>query len=244
MTIDTTPKRAKGLWLIPVGLILLSFIPIITGSLRVTQLGGGPAIMPQQDRFTEFPLPVILHIVAGITFSIGGAFQFLPALRRGKRSWHRMAGRVLIPAGFVLALAGMWMASFTVLPAGDGPALRVIRLVFGTYMIVCLILAVRAIIRRQFVTHGAWMTRAYALGIAAGTQAFFLIPGSGLVGSANELYRAIAMGAAWLVNLGVAELVIRRRVRIRVRGREAGRARRAIAVGLHVEEDATAPQVL
>jgi uncharacterized membrane protein len=243
MTIDTAPKRARGVWLIPTGLILLASIPIITGSLRLTQLGGGPAIMPQQDRFTDFPLPVILHIVAGITFSIGGAFQFLPALRRGKRSWHKLAGRVLIPAGFVLALAGLWMACFSALPAGDGPALQVIRVVFGTYMIVCLTLAVRAIVRRQFVAHGAWMTRAYAIGIAAGTQAFFLIPGSGLVGSANELYRAIAMAAAWMVNLGVAELVIRRRVRVRIRGREAGRTLRAIAPGLHREEDATAPSV-
>jgi hypothetical protein len=223
MTITIAPKqRTRGLWLIPTGLILLSLIPIITGSLRITQLSGGPAIMPEASRFTGFPLPVILHIVAGILFSIGGAFQFLPGLRRGKRSWHKMAGRVLIPAGFVLALAGLWMACFTALPAGDGPALRVIRLVFGTYMIVSLVLAVRAIVRRKFVAHGAWMTRAYALGIAAGTQAFFLIPGSGLQGSANELYRACAMAAAWLVNLGVAELVIRRRVRLRERGRDAG----------------------
>jgi hypothetical protein len=217
MTIAIAPKQgAKGIWLIPAGLILLSLIPIITGSLRLTQLGGGPALMPEAARFTGFPLPVILHIVAGILFSIGGAFQFLPGLRRGRRSWHRMAGRVLIPAGFVLALAGLWMASFTVLPAGDGPALRVIRLVFGTYMIVSLTLAVRAIIRRKFVEHGAWMTRAYALGVAAGTQAIFLIPGSIIFGSTHELSRAVAMAAAWLVNLGVAELVIRRRARRRM----------------------------
>jgi hypothetical protein len=105
------------------------------------------------------------------------------------------------------------MASFSALPVGDGPALRVIRWVFGTYMIVSLVLAVRAIVRRKFAVHGAWMTRAYALGIAAGTQAIFLIPGSIIFGSTHELSRAVAMGAAWLVNLGVAELVILRRVR-------------------------------
>jgi uncharacterized membrane protein len=214
MTTATTPKQApKALWLIPTGLILLALIPIISGSLRLTQLSGGPELIPEAERFTGFPLPVILHIISGILFSVVGAFQFLPGLRRGKRSWHKMAGRVLLPAGFVLALSGLWMASFSSLPAGDGPLLRVIRLVFGTYMIVSLALAVRAIVRREFVTHGAWMTRAYALGIAAGTQAIFLIPGSIIFGSAHELSRAVAMGAAWLVNLGVAELVIRRRVR-------------------------------
>lgn len=208
--------RTRHLWLIPAGLILLSLIPIITGSLRLTQLGGGPAIMPEASRFTAFPLPVILHIVAGILFSIGGAFQFLPGLRRGRRSWHRMAGRVLIPAGFVLAVAGLWMACFTALPAGDGPALRVIRLAFGGYMIVSLALAVRAIVQRRFAVHGAWMTRAYALGVAAGTQAIFLIPVSVALGSGHEAGRAVAMSAAWLVNLGVAELVIMRRARRRV----------------------------
>ncbi|MES1169684.1 MAG: DUF2306 domain-containing protein, partial [Leifsonia sp.] len=142
-TIPVPVTRSRGIWLIPTGLILLSSIPIITGSLRLTQLGGGPAIMPEASRFTDFPLPVVLHIVAGILFSIGGAFQFLPALRRGRRSWHKLAGRVLIPAGFVLALAGLWMASFTALPAGDGPALRVIRWLFGGYLVVCLALAVR-----------------------------------------------------------------------------------------------------
>lgn len=219
MTTATTPKRgAGGVWLIPTGLILLSLIPIISGSLRLTQLSGGPELIPEAARFTGFPLPVILHIVAGILFSVVGAFQFLPGLRRGKRSWHKMAGRVLIPAGFVLALAGLWMATFSALPAGDGPALRVIRWVFGTYMIVSLVLAVRAIVHRKFAVHGAWMTRAYALGVAAGTQAIFLIPVSMVLGSSHELGRAVAMAAAWLVNLGVAELVIRRRVRTRMKG--------------------------
>jgi len=237
MTTAASPKQgAKGLWLIPTGLILLALIPIVSGSLRLTQLSGGPELLPEAARFTGFPVPVILHIISGILFSVVGAFQFLPALRRGRRSWHKMAGRVLLPAGFILALSGLWMASFSALPVGDGPALRVIRLAFGTYMVVSLALAVRAIVRRKFTIHGAWMTRAYALAVAAGTQAIFLIPVSMLLGSTHELGRAVAMGAAWLVNLGVAELVIRRRARALVRGREAGiRARKAIA-----DEEATA----
>jgi len=203
-------------WLIPLALILLSLIPIISGSLRLTQLSGGPALIPPAERFTSFPVPVVAHIMAGILFSVGGAFQFLPGLRRGQRSWHRLAGRVLIPAGFVLAVSGMWLASFTDLPAGDGPELRVIRLVFGTALIGSLIFAVRAILQRRYIAHGAWMTRAYALGVAAGTQAILLIPGSTLVGSALENYRAVALAAGWLVNLGVAELVIWRRRRRRL----------------------------
>ncbi|HTL41627.1 MAG TPA: DUF2306 domain-containing protein [Pseudolysinimonas sp.] len=212
-TVPTRPAAARGAWLIPVGLILLTLIPIISGSLRLTQLSGGPELIPQADRFTVFPYPVITHIVAGTIFSVVGAFQFLPGLRRGRRSWHKLAGRVLIPAGFLVALSGMWMAAFPDLPAGDGPLLAVLRLGFGSYLLVALVLSVRAIIRRRFAAHGAWMTRAYAIAVAAGTQAIFLIPVSLTLGSSHELGRAITMGLAWVVNLAVAELVIRRRAR-------------------------------
>jgi uncharacterized membrane protein len=214
------PSRAT--WLIPTGLILLTLIPIISGSFRLTQLAGGPQLIPEAARFTGSPVPVVLHIVSAIPFSVIGAFQFLPALRRGRRSWHKMAGRVLIPAGFVLALAGLWMATVYPHPVGDGPALLVLRVIFGGYMVVSLSLAVRSLIRHDYVAHGAWMTRAYALGVAAGTQALALIPGSIMFGSKNEASRAVAMGAAWVINLAVAEFVIWRRTQ---RAASAKRAR-------------------
>jgi hypothetical protein len=59
------------------------------------------------------------------------------------------------------------------------------------------------------------MTRAYAIAMAAGTQPLLLIPVSFLFEPGHELARAVAMGSAWLINLGVAELVIRRRRRLR-----------------------------
>jgi uncharacterized membrane protein len=190
---------------------MLTLIPIVSGSLRLTQLAGGPALIPEAARFTGSPVPVVLHIVSAVLFSVVGAFQFLPGLRRGRRSWHAKAGRVLVPAGFVLALTGLWMATVSPHPVGDGPALLVIRVLFGSYLLLSLALAVRALLRHEYAVHGAWMTRAYALGVAAGTQALLLIPASVLFGSTDESSRAVAMGAAWVINLAVAEFVIRRR---------------------------------
>ena len=216
----TATRPPRGLWRIPTGLILLALIPIGSGSLRLTQLSGGPALIYTASRFTDSPIPVVLHIISATLFTLVGAFQFLPGLRRGRRSWHKLAGRVLIPAGLVVALSGLWMATLYRHPVGDGPALLVIRVLFGTYMVVSLALAVRALIRRNYVAHGSWMTRAYALGVAAGTQALALIPGSILFGSTNEASRAVAMGTAWVINLAVAELVIwRRTTRARTRPR-------------------------
>jgi hypothetical protein len=220
---DKRKRSPRSQWLVPIGLIFLTLIPILAGASRLNQLTGGAAITVHNSRFFDSPIPVVTHIVTVTLFSIVGAFQFVPALRRGRRSWHRLAGRVLIPTGFLVALSGMWMAAFYPHPVGDGPALVVIRLIFGSAMLASLVLAIRAIVRRDFVVHGAWMTRAYAIAVAAGTQAILLIPGSIAFGSTDEASRAVIMGGSWVINLAVAEYVIRRRARRAIARRPASR---------------------
>jgi len=66
-------------------------------------------------------------------------------------------------------------------------------------------------VRRDFVRHGAWMTRGYAIGVAAGTQALTGLPWILLVGPPDEPTRAALLGSAWVINVVVAEYVIRRR---------------------------------
>ncbi|MCU1534219.1 MAG: rane protein [Glaciihabitans sp.] len=215
VTTGVAPTRSRGQWLAPAGLMLLALVPILAGGMRLTELTGNPIPTPANSRFLDSPIPVVTHIVSATVFSLLGAIQFVPALRRGKARWHRTAGRILIPAGLLTALSGMWMAAFYPHPAGDGTVLLILRLVFGSAMIACIVIGVRAIAQRNFVSHSAWMTRAYAIGIGAGTQAIVLIPGSIVFGSTHEISRTVLMGAAWVINLTVAELVIRRRVRLR-----------------------------
>ncbi|MGY3378368.1 uncharacterized membrane protein YozB (DUF420 family) [Arthrobacter sp. TE12231] len=202
--------RRRPQWPVPAGLILLSLIPVIGGAARLTELTGGAAITPQNARFFASPVPVVTHIVCVTTYSLLGAFQFLPSLR-GRRGWHRIAGRILAPAGLLAALSGLWMAAFYQLPPGDGPALFVLRLVFGSAMAASIVLGIVAIVRRDFVRHGAWMTRGYAIGVAAGTQALVSLPWILLVGPPDEPTRAALLGSAWVINVAVAEFVIRRR---------------------------------
>ena len=47
-----------------------------------------------------------------------------------------------------------------------------IRLVVASAMAVCVVLGFAAIRRRDIAAHRAWMIRAYALALGAGTQAF------------------------------------------------------------------------
>lgn len=103
------------------------------------------------------------------------------------------------------------MAVFYALPASDGQLLLLFRLVFGAAMVACLVQGLRSVLRRDFTRHGAWMTRAYAIGVAAGTQALILIVPELLASPPDVTTRALLMGAAWVINLAVAEYCIRRR---------------------------------
>ena len=205
-------RSTRSDWLIPGALIALSLVPAIAGTARLAQLAGGASISPENARFFAAPVPVLLHIPAVILFSMLGAFQFSPGFRRRRNGWHRAAGRILIPCGLVAALSGLWMTCVYPWPPGDGQPLYVERLVFGSAMVLSIVLSVLAIRRRDFVSHGQWMLRAYAIGLGAGTQVLTHLPWFLLVGAKpGERPRAMLMGAGWVINVVVAEWIIRRR---------------------------------
>jgi uncharacterized membrane protein len=148
---------------------------------------------------------VVLHIPAAIVYSILGAFQFSPGLRRRRRGWHRAAGRILIPCAMVVALSGLWMTLSYPWPPGDGALVYVERLVSGAAMLLSVLLGVNALRRRNFPLHGEWMIRAYAIGLGAGTQVLTHLPWFVLGdGRPGELPRAVMLGAGLRITLAVA----------------------------------------
>ena len=48
----------------------------------MVQLLGGPELIPADDRFAGFPLPLVVHIVGAGAFLVVGAFQLVPRFRR------------------------------------------------------------------------------------------------------------------------------------------------------------------
>lgn len=197
-------------WLVPAGLIALSIVPIAAGTFRLVQLGTGAQITPDNARFFAAPWPVTAHLITSAIFCALGAFQFSAGFRRRNPRWHRVAGRILIPCGLVSALSGLWMTQFYPFTGFDGRTLYVIRLLVGSAMAVYLGLGVAAIWRRDFARHRAWMMRAYALGIGAGTQVFTHLPWVLFPSIKGEASRTVFMAAGWVINLAVAEWLIRR----------------------------------
>jgi hypothetical protein len=190
-------------------------VPIIAGGARLSDLAAGQ-VTPDNARFFDSPVPVLVHIPTVTVYLVLGAFQFVPPLRRGKRgrpSWHKVAGRILAPLGLLAALSGLWMAVFYDLPPLDGTLLLILRLVFGSAMAAFIVLGFIAVRRHNYVRHSEWMSRAYAIGIAQGTIVVVTIPWIVLVGPVTELTRALLIGASWVLSLAVAEFFIHRRAR-------------------------------
>ncbi|MDR7110656.1 putative membrane protein [Microbacterium trichothecenolyticum] len=211
------PTRRRPEWLVPAGLIALSLVPIVAGSARLTQLTTGATVTAENARFFDSPIPVAAHIIGSSVFLVLGALQFSPSLRR--RRWHRIAGRVVAPAGLVSALSALWMTLFYDMPAAvTGPGLAAVRVVLGTAMASAIVVAFVAIRRGDVGTHSAWMTRAYAIGMGAGTQVLVFMPYTLVIGTPAPFTHTLLMTAGWVINLVIAEVVIRRRAR-------AGRSR-------------------
>jgi uncharacterized membrane protein len=169
---------------------------------------------------------LVAHIFTAAVALVLGPLQFVPAIR-ARRRWHRRIGRTYLLAGVVpSALVGIPVA----LLSGRLLTQVGLTLPFLGWLLTAG-LAVRAIRRGDVEGHRSWMTRNYALTFLAVTSRALVplmllasIPLTGaspgtLAGAAPDLI-PVGQVLGWVVNLAVAEVLIRRRRR--VRGRSAG----------------------
>ena len=202
----------KSEWMILVGLFVLSFIPVSAGIFRLVELGGGAAMLPENPRVTAAPMPVVLHIISVGLYCYLGAFQFLPSIRRHSPKWHRCNGRLMVVSGIISALSGLWMTHFYSFPYElQGDLLYCVRILLGSAMVVFIVLGLAAILRRDIVRHSSWMIRAYAIGQGASTQGLTIMSWIAISGGEpSGLTRDVMMTFAWIINIAIAEWIIRK----------------------------------
>jgi len=205
---STRPTGPTG-W-VPFALVAVVVFPAIAGSLRLVELAGGSHALPANPRITASPLPVVIHIICAVLYAVLGAFQFSSGFRRRRPGWHRASGRVVVGLGLAVAFSALWMTLFYPRQTGTGELAYLFRLAFGSGMAASIILGFTTIRHGDVIRHQAWMTRAYALALGAGTQVFTLGIGKAAFGT-SELTFDLSLGAGWAINLAVAEYVIRRR---------------------------------
>jgi uncharacterized membrane protein len=171
---------------------------------------------------------LVAHVFTATVALVLGPLQFVPAIR-ARRRWHRRIGGTYL-------LVGVLPAALTAVPI----ALLSGRIVTQVGLVVPAVgwlvtgwLAIRAIRRGDVDAHRAWMTRNYALTFLAVT-ARIVVPVvlltllvTGTVARADASTAAAALipigqVLGWMINLVVAEVLIRRRAAARSPG--GGRA--------------------
>lgn len=192
---------------------LIAAMPSLTGVIILQDLvsGKASALTDPVDamRRAAYPASLWLHILGGSGFVLLGLLQFSATLRRHLPWLHRWSGRVLVAGGLGMALAAFWM-NYIHPNRNDSGLHDALQTIASMALIATLGLGIAAIRRRQITAHRAWMMRAYALCLGAGTQTLFLLP-LFLSGHMPAVpVQDFVFGMAWVVNLAIAEALIRR----------------------------------
>ena len=201
-------------WLAPAGLILLSLVPVVGGALPPHRARGRRRSSPRTTRGSS-PRRSRSSRTSSAPPCYCCSARSSSCRRCAGGRWHRVAGRILVPAGLLAALSGLWMALFSASPAPTGRRSSSSAWCSAPRWSRASCSASSRSAAATSRTHSAWMTRAYAIGIGAGTQVFTCLAWILLIGAPGADDAAVLMGAGWVINLAVAEVVIRRRVTAR-----------------------------
>lgn len=162
---------------------------------------------------------LVVHIFTAAVALVTGPAQFIAAVRT-RRGLHRTLGRVYL-------LAGVLPAAVTAVPLALWSGRPLTQVSLTTAAVLWLVtgaLAYRAARRRDFAAHRGWMMRNYALTFLAVTSrvlvplllvAWSFAGGPGLASIGERAPSMIPIGQTlgWILNLAVAEHLIRRRRR-------------------------------
>lgn len=195
-------------WGLPAFLTITCLVPTAFGAYRLTSLILAGDWAPKFAEAEVDTLPLALHAFTAIAFLLLGALQLLPGFRGRNLTRHRRLGRIAFVMGMLGALSGIMMT--LVHPGISGPLLFWARLSFGGLWAGFLLLALGAILSRDVARHRAWMLRAYAIAINAGTLPFIYFPAYLIFGEPAPLADEAIQVAGWAINLMVAEWIIRR----------------------------------
>lgn len=199
--------RRSSAWLV-VGLVVFSALPLTFGILRLMQLAGLSDVMPEASAPA---IPLVSHIIGALAYTLLGAIQFSPEIRRRWPAWHRIAGRLALVGAALVVGSALWLTAAYVTPSFGGLVLAGLRVAVAAAMAASIALGLAAVLRREISRHREWMIRAYALGLGAATQMLVLMVAEIVTGGPpTDLDRALLMGLAWGLNLTVAEWRIRR----------------------------------
>jgi uncharacterized membrane protein len=160
------------------------------------------------NKFGNLRFTTLLHVIPGGLFLLLAPIQFIPAIRNRYLRAHRWLGRALLIAVLISGAAGLFFGVFHPI-GGVREAIGIV--IFGTFLVVCVIRAYVAIRRGNVAMHREWMIRTFAVALAISTVR--------VVASALDSTRAaaadpreqfvVSIWSGWLITIAAAELWIR-----------------------------------
>jgi uncharacterized membrane protein len=181
--------------------VLAGFISVV--SLRL--LSFNPEALSEELRpnLINHPIVFYAHTVVAPLALLFGVWQFLPATRRS--SYHRWAGRLYVVCVAFASIAGFVIATTTEIGLRAGAGFMILAVLWFIATTTAYFWARTG----NFVRHRVWMIRSYALTCAAITLRIILPAGTTLGASFADSYIVAAWGS-WIINLLIAEWIIRR----------------------------------
>ncbi|MEV6302124.1 DUF2306 domain-containing protein [Actinoplanes sp. NPDC051861] len=201
------PKRAVWLmFAVAVIISLVLLVPYLSLDIRDSRLDVSGSL---------HYATLVAHIFTAAAALVLGPLQFVPRIR-ARRRVHRMIGRVYLVAVVLSAVTAVPVALWS-----GRPLTQVSLTSAAVLWLVTAGLAYRAARRRDFVAHRRWMMRNYALTFLAVT-ARIVVPlillgslpfrsgGPAAIGDVATSLIPVGQTLGWLINLAVAEMLIRR----------------------------------
>jgi uncharacterized membrane protein len=171
------PIAKPTIWKTPLILALLVAIPVALSVERLMWFANGADPMAEAmdtPHFANVPIPIIAHVASSSMFCLIAIVRLPPELRLASRRLHKTLGYIAAISGVLAALSAMVMVF--IYPTGPfaTTALNIVRFGFAALMGLCILNEVRTARARRITSHRAWMIRAFAVAVAASTQAVFM----------------------------------------------------------------------
>jgi uncharacterized membrane protein len=156
-------------------------------------------------RLETIPAALLAHIAGAAIALFTGALQHLAPLRARFQAFHRALGRI-----YVLCVLVGGVAALVLAPRSDGGMVAHVGFgLLGAWWLVTTFQAYRLARARRLVEHRKWMTRSYALTLAAVTLRIYLPIAMGRGIPFETAYPVIAW-LCWVPNALIAEALVRR----------------------------------
>src|SRR3984957_7862635 len=162
---DSALKAAAGFWFVVVVLGQLVFAFTVASFYGLSAAHGHWQQWNKSMTHGDTPghpmgnLAVVLPLPSAVVILLSGAIQLIPQVRRRAPVFHRWNGRIYFVTAFAISIAGLYMLWFRG-TVGDlsqhlGQSLAAI------LILLCLAMALRYALARDFKTHRRWALRLF-----------------------------------------------------------------------------------